>query len=123
MNQSLKAGGSEAATNKTSDDPQGIINPGPFARRDERLAHVNRARLLTGSGANMNLVAGPGGARRDNGITLERHRKNKTIVVIGVLADDVYAPGCGREPDGLPAIGPGEFFGDFAGKLLQGHRH
>ncbi len=122
VNQRVKAAGILPSGKETSDDTGGIIRPVAFRKRLERLGEVNRRWLAAVGGSKLDLFRVFGRTvGSDDGVTLNRHRKHKAVVVVGVLTNDVNAAGRGHNPARRAAIGFFEFSSDVGGEFFEVH--
>jgi hypothetical protein len=62
------------------------------------------------------------GAHRHHGAAVDGDRQHLAAVVVGVLADEVHAPGAGRDHGGVPAERVGEGLAGGGESKVFGHR-
>ena len=120
MQPARRAAGIEAARQKAGDDAARIICPVAPRKRFERAADrsimaglslwVERSRIM------FRVWIRPVGGH--DGVTLNGHRQDKAVVVIGVFADDVDAAGRGDNPARRTAVNLGELLGRLSGQVL-----
>ena len=123
VNQRVEAAGIQSTGQKTGDDAGRIICPGTPRKRLERPGEINHGRLVAVDGPKPDqFCAWRRAIGGNDGIALNRHRKNKTIVVIGVLTNEVDATGCGGNPTRLAPVNLGKLLGRLSGQFFEGHR-
>ena len=90
----------------------------PSAAGFTRLAQIKADRAVARRGAQLNLRCPVGRGRGgDDRVAVNGHRQHEAVVVIGVLADDVYAPGRGGDPAGRAPIGLAELLRGVRGRV------
>src|SRR5208337_1768169 len=109
-----------AVRQKTGDHSYRIIGPGTLGRRLERLLEVDCGAAAFGSGAKLDSGGTVGrGSGGHHGVTVNGHRQYKSVIVVGMLANDVDPARRGGDPlRGMP-VNFGELLGSKAGEFLQ----
>ncbi len=122
VNHRIEAAGIQSAGEESGNDADGIIGPRAFRKRLQRFRKVHGGGFVAEGGVKPDLVRLLGRTiGGDDGVELNRHRKHKTIVVVGVFADDVDATGRGDNPARLTAIHFDELPDGVVGEFFQCH--